>query len=169
MYSMSPGTRSTLVPCSTFARIIPAVACQSPRLSFVEWMRRLSVPLERPFPLLQSQRWRDRSVFAFPLGLRVACAGNRSASTARFSSSLISCSGMPRNFSAAICNKRSRSSMRYRRKPEASALRFEQADAIVVVQRSNGYSCQFREFANPVATHRSPTIVRPDAASRSSG
>src|SRR5580658_2020888 len=33
----------------------------------------------------------------------------------------------------------------------APALRLEQADAIVVVQGSNGYACQFREFANPVA------------------
>src|ERR1700690_170529 len=55
-------------------------------------------------------------------------------------------------------------------KTGTSALRFEQTNAIVVVQRSNGYSCQFREFANPVAAvHRSPTIVGPDAASGSSG
>ncbi len=36
-------------------------------------------------------------------------------------------------------------------KPGASALRLEQTNAIVVVQRSNGYPCQLREFANPVA------------------
>jgi hypothetical protein len=54
--------------------------------------------------------------------------------------------------------------------PGASALRLEQTNAIVVVQRSNGYPCQFREFANPVAAaHRSATIVGPDAGSRSSG